>query len=49
MAQVTQIFTRCLNTAGEPFKYQALRMPLEKEDFNLTHMSNHATNALEPS
>jgi hypothetical protein len=49
MAQVTQIFTRCLNTAGEPFKYQALRMPLEKEDFNLTQMSNHATNALEPS
>ena len=48
MAQVTQISTRCLTTAGGQFNYQALRMPLGKEDFNLTQMSNYATNALEP-
>ena len=48
-AQVTQIFTRCLTTAGGPFNYQALRMSLEKKDFNLTQISNYATNALKPS
>ena len=49
MAQVTQILTRCLSTSEGSFNYQASRMPLEKEDFNLTQMSNYATNALKPS
>ena len=40
MAQVTQISTRCLTTAGGQFNYQALRMTLEKKDFSLMQISN---------